>query len=406
MRNSRTVFGGIVEAIDHFDSKEGIIRFLHTSDLHLGRTLFGFSLEEDHQVVLDQVLDAIADHKPDALLIPGDIFDRVNPPGSAISQFNSFVQAVRERDVVLVLIAGNHDSGEFIRMAGVLADDGVLVSGVAENNIEPLMLEDEHGPVAITALPFVYENHAREVFDNPEIKSPADVMAAQVEAARKAVPKDARWVLLAHTFVAGGSTSESERGLARTVVGGIETVPSNVFDGAHYVALGHLHRPQSVGAEHVQYSGSPLAFGFDEAGAGKSMTLVDMDGTGAVMIERHPFKPKRRLRKIEGQFADILASGDVSDDFVQITVTDRDPVIDGMKQLRDTLYPFACQLLEAQQLRETAGEAAGSQNPLEADPLEIVKDFLIDVRGQDVSERELELLVETLNTMDMEAATS
>lgn len=364
---------------------------LHTSDWHLGRQFHLVSLEEDHDSVLAQVEAAIAAHEPDVLIIAGDIFDRASPPQTALRRFAEFVRRVGSTSrTAIVLIAGNHDSAAQIGMMGVLADgERSLVRGPLDPEERPLLLSDEHGPVAISALPFSFEFAARACYGNEDISCPADVLAEQVASARRHLPEGARWIVVAHAFVEGASTSEGERPLTRAV-GGIETVPSSVFDGAHYVALGHLHRPQAVSADHVRYAGAPLAFGFDEEGHDKSMTLVDLAADGTVTTTPIVFVPRRGIRTLRGKLAELLAAPASSDDLIRIVLTDEAPQIDPMKRIRK-LYPNAVQLAYErdsspgeQRLRD--GRAALDQ------PQQVIANFVGFVREKEISEAERALV--------------
>ena len=366
------------------------MRILHTADLHLGRQFFGKSLAGDHAAVLEQILAAVEAYRPDVLIIAGDIFDRAVPPEAAVGQFNDFLVALAaHRRTAVVLIAGNHDSGERIEAMSLFADPSrTLVRGVLKSCEPALVLHDEAGPVAISALPFAYEFAARDRFCDPQIKSPADVMRAQLAAARRSVPAGTRWVVVAHAFVDGGSASETERPLTRTV-GGIETVPAGVFDGACYVALGHLHRAQSVGQAHIRYAGSPLAFGFDEEGQEKSMTLVDVRPDGAVETECIAFRPIRQVRTLIGTLDDLLGrTMPASDDFVQIVLSDQVRRIDPMKRLWER-FPNACSLSYARLETKSAGAAtaAAQAGKLET-PSELVSAFLEFTRGRAPSDVE------------------
>lgn len=235
------------------------MRILHTSNWHLGRQFHGLSLDDDHEHILVQILAMIDDERPDVVIIAGDIFDRANPPQSAITRLSQFLTTVRAAsDAAIVMIAGNHDSAAQIGAMGVLADGGdAIVRGPLDEDERPLVISDSHGPVAISALPFAFEYAARLCFEDDAIACPADVIRAQLASARKHVAEGMRWVVVAHAFVDGAATSESERPLTR-MVGGIETVSTAAFEGAHYVALGHLHRPQPVGQDHIRYSGAPI----------------------------------------------------------------------------------------------------------------------------------------------------
>ena len=345
------------------------MRILHTGDWHLGRHFEGRSLEQDHQAVLDQVLEALRTHEPDALVVAGDIFDRAAPPETSVRQLNDFIQRVTaETRAAIVMIAGNHDSGDRIGAMAMLADRRrAHVRGSLVADEQPFILTDAHGPVAVSALPFGYEHAARACFANADIRTPADVMRAQIAATRPHVPGNARWVVVAHAFVDGGTDSDAERSLSRAV-GGIETVPADVFEGAHYVALGHLHRPQSIGGEHIRYSGAPLAFGFDEEGDEKSMVLVDIDGGGAVATRLIPFAPLRRLRTLRGPLDALLAEARAhpSEDLVRVVLTDPERRIDPMKRMR-AFYPNACSLASEREapleLKSATGRRHAGVNP-------------------------------------------
>jgi exonuclease SbcD len=376
------------------------MRFLHTADLHLGRQFNGLSLDEDQEAILDQIFDSVLEREADVLIIAGDIFDRAAPPSSAIRLFNRFVTRIgKETNAAVVAIAGNHDSGDRIGAMAVLTDETrALVRGVIAPEEPVLIVSDEHGLVAFTALPFSYEYAARECFGDEEIATPEHVLAAQMAAARRAVPKGARWVVVAHAFVSGAQASEVERPLAR--VGGIETVPVEVFDGAHYVALGHLHRPQHVGAQRIRYSGSPLAFGFDEADHSKTMSLVDIDSTGAIRIEEIPFRPLRRVRVLRGKHAELI-SGAASTDFVKAILTDDVPLIDPMKRLWE-VYPHACHLSYERSEQPAASSEVAAPIARSMTSEDVIEAFLEQITGEGMTEVEQVLVGHTLHDMQVE----
>lgn len=362
------------------------MKILHTSDLHLGRQFNGIPLDEDHAIILEQIAEAVTEHDVDALIIAGDIFDRASPPASAVRQFNGFLNTIAQNtEAAVIMIAGNHDSGDRIASMSIMTNKSrALIRGDISADEKPLILEDDFGPVAFSGLPFSYEYAARECFKDEALQSPEAVLSAQVTAARKHLPENARWVLIAHSFVSGAQNSESERSLTR--VGGIETVSPKTFNGAHYVALGHLHRPQCVGADHICYSGSPLAFGFDEAGAQKSMSIIDLDSEGMSKFERIPFKPLRDVRIIRGKHAELLLA-EPSTDFVKPILTDDMPVIDGMKRLRD-IFPNACALAYERNEQSPESQFPGSGPSPLADPTDVVADFVQTIRTEPMSEVE------------------
>lgn len=376
------------------------MKILHTADLHLGRQFNGLPLEDDHAAVLDQIARTIIARRVDALVIAGDIFDRAAPPATAVRQFNAFLTRVAsETNAAVIMIAGNHDSGDRIASMSIMTDTRrALIRGPASVEEKPLILSDEHGAVAFSALPFCYEYAARECFTDETMQTPEDVLVAQVAAARRHVPEHARWVIVAHAFVSGAQGSEGERPLAR--IGGIETVRPQIFEGAHYVALGHLHRPQSIGAPHIRYSGSPLAFGFDEAGAAKSMSLVEIDGAGIATVEAIPFTPLRSVRILKGKHAELLLA-EPSTDFIKAILTDEVPVIDGMKRLR-AVFLNACELTyerndPAREIKSLDGAVTRV-----ADPLEVISDFLALVRNEPMTDQDLSVVAPALHSMQHE----
>lgn len=356
------------------------MKVLHTADWHLGRQFEGHSLDEDQAAILDQVLAALLHHAPDALIIAGDIFDRASPPESAVRLFNGFMERVMsDTACAVVIIAGNHDSADRIGAMAMLADRRrALVRGPLSADEMPLVLDDAHGPVAFSALPFGYEYAARETFADTTLKSPADVLRAQVSAARSRRPTGARWIIVAHAFVTGAFVSQTERPLTR-IAGGIETVPADVFDGAHYVALGHIHRPQTAGAPHIRYSGAPLPFGFDEEGDIKSMTLVDLDKNGHPTIDLIPFRPVRGVRTLRGTLNDLLRSP-VSKDFINVVLTDEGRLIEPMKRIRER-FPFACTLSYARELQSRTADRTASAASLLDHPETLVAEFMTFTRG-------------------------
>ncbi|CAM4322050.1 Nuclease SbcCD subunit D [Novosphingobium lubricantis] len=381
------------------------MRILHTSDWHLGRQFHGLSLDEDHDHILVQILAVIDDERPDVVIIAGDVFDRANPPQSAITRLSQFLTTVRAAsDAAIVIIAGNHDSAAQIGAMGVLADGGAaIVRGPLDEDERPLVVSDAHGPVAISALPFAFEYAARLCFDDDGIGCPADVIRAQLASARKHVAEGMRWVVVAHAFVDGAATSESERPLTR-MVGGIETVSAAAFEGAHYVALGHLHRPQPVGLDHIRYSGAPLAFGFDEEGQQKSVSLIDLAADGTVTVTEVPLRPLRQVRTIRGKLLELLAAAEVSNDIVRVVLTDDTPQIDPMKRIR-AVYPNAVQLAYERNERPVELRLEEQCAAID-DPQTLSSAFLEFIRGEPLSDAEGQIVASALQsfaTMEEEA---
>ncbi len=376
------------------------MKILHTADLHLGRQFNGLSLEDDHAAVLNQIVEAIHHHRPDVLVIAGDVFDRAAPPASAVRQFNAFLSRVaKETEAAVVIISGNHDSADRIEAMSTMPDrNRAMIRGAISVNEHPFVLYDAHGPVAFSGLPFSYEYAARECFGDESLASPADVLNAQIVAARQHVPVGTRWVVVAHAFVTGSCVSESERPLAR--VGGIETVSAELFEGACYVALGHIHRPQTVGAQHIRYPGSPLAFGFDEVDYDKSMCLVELDGAGNVAVDQIAFRPTRKVRILTGLHSELMAA-ERSTDLIKVVLTDETPVIEAMKRLR-TVFPHACQMTYQRDERSPIGVQLPTSPTSAIEPLSLIGEFVEQVRTTPITEVERMIVASALYEINSE----
>lgn len=314
------------------------MRFLHTADWHLGRLLHKEHLTEDQDHVLQQFVEAAQTYDPDAVIVAGDIYDRAVPPSNAVDVLDrTLSRLVVEAGLPVVLIAGNHDSPDRLDFgSSILEKQGLHV--LCKPRTDPIVLTDEHGPVYVAGFPYAQPAEARQVFTSaPPIRSHEAVVSAQMDHLRPQIPADARSIAVAHIFAQNGTVGDSER----TLVGGAETVPVELFDGFDYVALGHLHRRQQVGGGHIRYAGSPLKYSFSEHNHPKSFFVVDMDATGACSVEAVPFEPRRDLRRIEGSFQEVLEQGahdPDADDYVQVTLTNRGPITDAMARLRE-VYP-------------------------------------------------------------------
>ncbi|OUS06234.1 exonuclease sbcCD subunit D [Rhodobacterales bacterium 52_120_T64] len=373
------------------------MRILHTADWHLGKTFRGVSLLEDQQHVLDQVFETIIEQNIQVLIVAGDVYDKPSPSEASVALFSSFVERVYlETAAAIIIIAGNHDSGQRLGAFTKLYDrKRILIRGTLEIEEKPLILEDDHGPVAFSALPYGEIFAARRAFEDESIRSPEDVLRHEVGAAQALRPKDARWVIIAHAFVTGGLPSETERKLS---VGTVETVSNSLFKGADYVALGHLHRPQTAGHETIRYSGSPLAFGFDEADTIKTMTVFDLDADGSLQnFQEIAFEPLRKVREVRGLLADLILEAEKapSDDYISAILLDQGAVVEPAAQLRPH-YPNILQALREKR-RELVHASAGRASSKLDDPMGVISEFVDFVRGEKPNEAETKIVTQLID---------
>lgn len=377
-------------------------RFLHTADLHLGRILYGERLLDDQQHMLNELLILIDAQKPDALLIAGDVFDRSVPPSEAVEVLDDFLVAVcRERNVPVVLIPGNHDSADRIGFGSRLLGDKLHIVSTLDRCTTPLIIQDAHGDVEIFGLPFLEPSRVRSWSQDEDVRDHQSATETMVKHIRDA-QRSPRAILLAHAFVTGGMVSDSERSIS---IGGVETVDAATFTGFQYVALGHLHRPQTAGADHIQYSGSPLKYSASEVNYKKSFTQIDIDGAGSVDIVRHPVNALRDLVVIEGTLEEILSADHPASptDLVIARLTDRGPVHNAMGRLR-VRWPNALHVerlhLDHSQLTPLSGVDHRTKSTKE-----LFHTFFEAVTGEALSPTEVEALHAVIGTMsDTEGA--
>ncbi len=314
------------------------MRFLHTADWHLGRTFFNVSLIDDQAYVLDQLIELCRDRRPDTIIIAGDVFDRAVPPTEAVKLLDEAVcRLILDLKTIVILIAGNHDSPLRLDFAARLMESHRLyVYGSLSQRLQAIDVVDDWGRVSLYPMPFAEPSEIGTFLQAEGLHSQADALRQWTDWVRSNHQVGNRGVLIHHGFVAGGEKSESERELD---VGGSGLVPAECFGGFQYVALGHLHRPQSVGSNgHLHYPGSLLKYSFSEADQVKGINLVDLDGTGVRQLEFIPLTPKHDVRCVSGTMDDLLQGkvdrGNLAD-YVQVRLMDQGAVYDAMGRLRD-----------------------------------------------------------------------
>ena len=253
------------------------MKLIHLSDLHLGKRVNEFSMLEDQQYILTEILQIIDREKPDGVMIAGDVYDKSVPSAEAVALLDDFLVRLAKRDLQVFLISGNHDSPERMAFGGrLMAQSGVHLAPVYDGKVSPITLTDNYGPVNLYLLPFLKPAHVRRCFPEREILTYTDALAAAIEA--MGVDPAQRNVLVTHQFVTGAARCDSEE----ISVGGTDNVDVSVFEPFDYVALGHIHGPQQVGRETVRYCGTPLKYSFSEAKHQKSVTVVELGEKGAV----------------------------------------------------------------------------------------------------------------------------
>jgi exonuclease SbcD len=316
------------------------VRFIHTGDWHLGKLLRERQLVEDQEFTLRGLLRLAEELRPDAVVVAGDVYDRAVAPVEAVGVLDEILATLTlDLRVPVVMIAGNHDSARRLQyLGGLVTRVGLHVVGEVGAAPAGVRIAGADG-VEVVFWPLAYTDPetARVALGRADIHTHEAVLQAQLDLVREQMGDDARHVVVAHAFVTGAQPSESERPLS---VGGSGEVSRDLFDGFDYVALGHLHRPQRVG-DRVRYAGSLLKYSFDEADHRKSVSVVDVDAAGGLTVEQVELPVMHDLVRLTGSFDELLTRADAAEfaeAYVEVVLTDTDPVLDPMQKLR-AVYP-------------------------------------------------------------------
>ncbi|WP_434739322.1 exonuclease SbcCD subunit D [Micromonospora sp. SH-82] len=375
-----------------------LVRFLHTSDWHLGRHLHGLSLHDAHQAFIDHLVEVARDERVDAVLIAGDLYDRAVPPPDAVGLWDQAqTRLALEAETKVVVIAGNHDSparlgvsSRLLERAGVHVRVGTGAVGT------PVLFDDGTSKVACYPIPFL-EPTAVVADWGVEDRSHAAALQAAMGRVRSdlAARPDHRSVVMAHAFVSGGQGCDTERDIS---VGGVQHVPGAVFGGVDYVALGHLHGRQRL-ADGLRYSGSPLAFSFSEATHIKSSYLVDLGPQGMSRVQEIPAPVPRRMARITGTVDELLNSpafSEYEECWLEATLTDRIRPMSPHERLKDR-FPHLLKLVIPGLTAEFGHRDLTALDQMS--PVEVALDFVSEVRGRSADSDEAALLHRTFDEL-------
>ncbi|MFE4673472.1 exonuclease SbcCD subunit D [Streptomyces sp. NPDC056723] len=376
------------------------MRLLHTSDWHLGRAFHRVNMLGAQAEFIGHLIATVREQDVDAVVVSGDVYDRAVPPLAAVELFDDALHRLADQGIPTVMISGNHDSARRLGVgAGLIGRAGIHLRTDPGACATPVLIPDATGDVAFYGLPYLEPALVKDEFGVSKPGHEA-VLAAAMDRVRADLaerPAGTRSVVLAHAFVTGGEASDSERDIT---VGGVAAVPSGVFDGVDYVALGHLHGSQVI-SERVRYSGSPLPYSFSEADHRKSMWLVDLDAHGFAAAERVGCPVPRPLARIRGALADLLARPDLTaheESWVEATLTDPVRPDDPMARLTER-FPHTLSLAFDPQRAPEDPDVSYAQRLKGRDDHQIAEDFVTHVRGAGPDERERAVLREALDAV-------
>lgn len=371
------------------------MKFIHLSDLHLGKRVHDVSMIEDQRDILAKILAVIDDEAPDCVVLAGDIYDKAVPTAEATALFDDFLVRLAQRKLQVFAISGNHDSAERIAFGSRLMDaSGIHLSPVYDGSVRPITLTDEHGPVHIYMLPFVKPMHVRRFFEEEPINTYTDAMRVAIEQMQPDFQE--RNVLITHQFVTGATRSESEE----ITVGGVDNVDATVFQGFDYVALGHIHSPQNCGSPKIRYCGTPLKYSFSEAGDQKSVTVAELGQKGTLQVRTVPLTPKHEMVELKGTFREVTDSSFYAGtswqtDYVRLTLTDEEDIVDAVGKLRQVYHNLM--RLDYDNTRTRANpELLGAEIRENISPMELFAQFYTLQNGKPMSQEQLVFLEELM----------
>ena len=313
------------------------MKFIHLSDLHIGKKVNEFSMLEDQKYIFEKIISIIEQQKVDGVWIAGDIYDKSIPSREAVQVFDDFLTKIASKNIPVFVISGNHDAAERIAFgAELMKQSKVYFSPVFDGNVSEIILKDEYGEIAIYLLPFIKPATVRPYYSDVEINSYNDAVKTVIEHIN--INKNRRNVLIAHQFVTGAEKSNSED----ISVGGIDNVDADVFDNFDYVALGHIHKPQYVGRETIRYCGTPLKYSFSEVNHKKSVSIVTLKQKGTISIEKIDLIPQKDMCEIKGYYQEITALCYYKNinvqNYMHIILKDEQDIVDAISKLR-SIYP-------------------------------------------------------------------
>lgn len=366
------------------------MKIMHLSDLHIGKKVNEYSMLQDQIYILKEILRIIDNEKVETVIIAGDVYDRSLPPNEALELFDEFLYQLSGRNVNVFVISGNHDSPERISYGGrMMTENKIFLSPVYDGNVKPITLNDDYGEVNFYLLPFVRPADIRRYFPDENIENYIDAVKVAID--NMNVDFNERNILVTHQFVTGAELSESEN----IIVGGTDNVSGEVFDGFDYVALGHIHREQTVGKDNIRYCGTPLKYSFSEAKNIKSVTILDFNDKGNIEYSKIPLTPLRDMREIRGTYYELTLKSNYestnTEDYLHITLTDEEDIPDAIGKLR-SIYPNIMKLDYDNLRTRGSGTVDAIENIESKSPFELFADLFKQQNNQDMSEEQEEIM--------------
>ncbi|NLH64323.1 MAG: exonuclease SbcCD subunit D [Erysipelotrichaceae bacterium] len=348
------------------------MKIAHLADLHLGKSVNGFSMIEEQKHILQEILDIFKEQQIQTVCIAGDVYDRQIPSIEAVNLLNWFLEELNKESYEVFMIAGNHDNGDRLSFGSSIFDQmHIHIAGNFSGTVPAYEMEDEYGSIVFHLLPFVRPITVNRYIEDENEKAGDYTQAVQKALQRDTVDPGKRNVILSHQFVTG--TQVDENGSEELTVGGLDQVAGSVYDAYDYVCLGHIHRPQKVCRETMLYSGTPLKYSFSECSQVKSVPIVTCKEKGRIEIAYVPLHPMHEMREISGTFHEIMQA-EKSEDYMHVTLRDEEDIPDAIRSLRQ-VFPNIMKLDYDNRRTQQAQHSEMAAEEMSHSPMEIFASF-------------------------------
>ena len=376
------------------------MRIVHTSDWHIGKLVGDFSMLEDQRHILSRLVDFLIQQQAELLLIAGDLYDRSVPPADAVALLDEvFYEITTQVGIPIIAVSGNHDSPQRLSFASRLYEGaGLYLEGIYRKDIRRVTLRDEYGDIHFYCLPYLEPALVRADFPQEKIRCCDDAFRVVMEHNFPSIDFSARNVLVTHGFFSYLKNPDTvERSDSEITLGGVDLIDASYVKDFDYVALGHLHRPQSAGRDYIRYSGSPLKYSVSESGGNKSVTTVDLHKKGTLSIKQYDLSPLRDLRTVRGSFDELCVS-ELTADYVYAELTDDSLIPGAMERLRAT-YPNILGMRLLSRERERGSTVSTAAAVRSKTPLALFEEFYSAVRSEPITEARAKLAQKVLEDL-------
>lgn len=357
------------------------MKFLHISDLHLGKKFYGISFLPYQKILLDKILDFINENKINSVIIAGDVYDKPVPPTDAIMLFDSFLEKLADINISVFIISGNHDSPERLQFgSSFMKNKNIYVSCILNSTIQKISLKDDYGNINVYMLPFFKCSTANSIMPEKNFS----VLSSAIKEILNGITinKNERNILIYHGFVISGckspETSDSE-------LGGVQLIDADLFNAFDYVALGHIHKPQWIKKDKIRYSGSLMKYSFSEFNHKKSLTVIDFKEKNSLTIDTIPLECDCDMRILKGSFEDIIKNAEYSEHFIRAELTDIDKIPFAVEELR-RYYPNILELIYLNECKSIIPENTEAHKIENISLFEMMQSFYKDIYDYDLNE--------------------